>query len=593
MEQNDQRNLMLAIGLAFILYIAYDFFLLTPQRRIAEEAQARARAEQVQVNPSPARPVERSRDQIVVEESTAAQRVALEAPAIDGSISLKGARIDDVSLKGFYDTIEDKLANRKDGEIQLLSPEGTERAFYAVINWIGAAGLPDENSVWTQTSAGPLTDANPLLLTWSGPAARIERKIEIDADYMFTVTDAVTNTSAAPVTLQQVAAIRQRLLAEHLKPAPQAHAGAIGMYGEGKKNQTINYKNLEKGKGVVQEATQGWIALTTKYWMAAVIPPQGQPVTMRASVDKGNGRTTFQAGYAGSSNSVAPGQTIGASTRIFAGAKRVAVLDNYQKAGAIPSFTDSVDWSWLWFITKPFFWMLQTFQNWFGSFGLAILATTVVVKLAFFPVQMKVYESMSKLRKLQPEMEDIRKRFEADKARQQQEIMKMYQREKANPLAGCLPLIPQAFVFYALYHTLMVSLEMRHTPFYGWIEDMSAPDPTTVFNLFGLLPFDPSGFPLIGSFLMIGVWPLLYGLTMWALQGMSAPPTDPTQKMVMQFLPLIFLFLFAGFAAGLVIYWVWSNFITILQQYYIMRRNGVETEFDKFLKKTFGKKAEA
>jgi YidC/Oxa1 family membrane protein insertase len=252
-----------------------------------------------------------------------------------------------------------------------------------------------------------------------------------------------------------------------------------------------------------------------------------------------------------------------------------------------------VDWSWLWFITKPFFWMLQTFQNWFGSFGLAILAVTVVVKTAFFTVQMKVYESMSKLRKLQPEMEEIRKRFEADRARQQQEVMKLYQREKANPLAGCLPLIPQAFVFYALYHTLMVSLEMRHTPFYGWIKDMSAPDPTTIFNLFGLLPWDPAALPLIGSFLMIGVWPLLYGLTMWALQGMSAPPTDPTQKMIMQFLPLIFLILFAGFAAGLVIYWVWSNAITMVQQYVIMRRNGVETEFDKLLKRLLNRKAGA
>jgi YidC/Oxa1 family membrane protein insertase len=596
MEQNDQRNMMLAIVLMVVLMFGYTQFVLEPQARAEREARARAEAEKPVDTQTPV-VVDRSRDEIVVEETAGAQRVEVEAPAVDGSISLKGSRIDDISLKGFYDTIEDKEAQRKEGEIQLLSPEGTERAFYAVVNWTGAPGLPNENSVWTQTSTGPLSDTNPLTLSWTGEGVKVDRKITIDADYMFTVVDAVTNTGQSPINAQAVAVMRQAMLPEHLRPAPQAHAGVLGMYGDTRKNQKRTYKDLNKGKGVSEAADKGWIALTTKYWMAAAVPQQGEPVTMLASVLKTNAKTTFQAGYQGSPFTIAPGQSISNTTRLFAGAKRVAVLDRYQKDG-VPDFTGAVDWTdYFWFITKPFFWMLQTFQNWLGSFGLAILAVTVVVKVAFLPVQMKVYESMSKLRKLQPEMEDIRKRFEADRQRQQQEIMKLYQREKANPLAGCLPLIPQAIVFYALYHTLMVSLEMRHTPFYGWVKDMSAPDPTTIFNLFGLIPWDPSAMPLVGGvfaagqFLHIGIWPILYGLTMWALQGMSAPPTDPTQKMIMQFLPLIFLFLFAGFAAGLVIYWVWSNVITIAQQYFIMRKNGVETEFDKFLKKIFGKKA--
>jgi YidC/Oxa1 family membrane protein insertase len=592
MEQNDQRNFLLAILLMGGVLFAYNMFILEPQARAQREARARVQTEQTQTNPTaPTIAATRPRDDIVREETAGGLRVALDAPSVDGSISLRGSRIDDVSLKGFYETIEDKLAQNKPAEVQLLSPESTDRAFYAVVNWVGN-GLPDENTVWAQTSAGALTADNPLDLSWSGEGVRIERRITIDQNYMFTVNDTVTNTGAAPISAQPVAAIRQRMLADHLKPPPQAHAGAIGTYGS-QSNQMRKYADLNKAKGVLEEVDRGWIGLTTKYWMAAAVPQQGEPVTMRASVDKSNGQTTFLAGYTASSHTIAPGQSVTAATRIFAGAKRVAVLDQYEKDLGIPSFTDAVDWSWLFFITKPFFWMLQAFQGWFGSFGLAILALTVVVKTFFFPLQWKMYQSMSKMRKVAPQMEEIRKRFAADRPRQQQEIMKLYQQEKVNPLAGCLPIIPQMFVFYALYHTLMVTIEMRHTPFYGWVKDMSAPDPTTIFNLFGLLPWDPSSIPFVGSFLMIGVWPVLYGLTMFALQGMSPPPTDPIQKAVMRWLPLIFLILFAGFAAGLVIYWVWSNVITIVQQYIIMRRNGVETEFDKFLKKAFGKKTES
>lgn len=595
MEQNDQRNMMLAIVLMVVLMFGYSTFVLEPQARQERAARARAAAEQVQAAAVQAPKIERQRDEVVAEGLTSAARVKVEGPSIDGSIQLRGARIDDISLKGFYETIDDKLTNRREGEIQLLSPDQTARPFFAEMYWKSPTGVTTREAVWTQTSSGPLTPDNPLDLKLSLQAGRIDRRVTIDDNYMFTISDTFTNTSTETISITPETFVRQKMLPDLLKIAredQQAHKGVLGTFGP-KKNQMVKYTDLNKGKGVVEEVSTGWIALTTKYWMAAAIPDQTETVTMRAMVEKANGDTVFEAGFTGAARSIAPGASATASSRIFAGAKRVSVLEAYQKTSGIPDFTDAVDWSWLWFITKPFFWMLQTFQNWFGSFGLAILAVTVVVKTFFFPVQMKVYESMSKLRKLQPEMEEIRKRFEADRARQQQEVMKLYQREKANPLAGCLPLIPQAFVFYALYHTLMVSLEMRHTPFYGWIKDMSAPDPTTIFNLFGLLPWDPSALPLIGSFLMIGVWPILYGLTMWALQGMSAPPTDPTQKMIMQFLPLVFLILFAGFAAGLVIYWVWSNTITMVQQYVIMRRNGVETEFDKLLRRLLDRKAGA
>jgi YidC/Oxa1 family membrane protein insertase len=408
---------------------------------------------------------------------------------------------------------------------------------------------------------------------------------------MFTVTDTVTNTSAAPITLTPTVQMRQRSIQELLQPSPQAHAGVIGTYGT-RTSQMRSYKDLNQGKGVIEDVNAGWVGLTTKYWMAAAIPQQGEPVQMQASVARANGETTFNAGYQATAYTIEPGQSVTKATNIFAGVKRVSVLERYENQMKIPAFTDAVDWSWLFFITKPFFYLLQLFQGWAGSFGIAILMLTVFVKTVFFPLQFNMYKSMSKMRLVAPEMKSIQERFAADPQRMRLEQAALWKREKVNPVAGCLPLIPQMFVFYALYHVLMVTIEMRHAPFLGtWIQDMSAPDPISLFNLFGLIPWNPASVPLIGGFLMIGPWALLYGVTMVLLQGMSAPPTDPMQRAIMRWIPLVFTILFAGFAAGLVIYWVWSNIITLVQQYIIMRRTGVETEFDKFFKKILGKKA--
>ncbi|MBI1359247.1 MAG: membrane protein insertase YidC [Alphaproteobacteria bacterium] len=583
MESNDQRNFMLAIGIMVVMMLAYSTFVLEPQNR-AHKAQMAAQAAQTQTTQSVPAAVP-TRDQIVVEETSASERVPLDAPGVNGSISLKGARIDDVSLKGFYNTVKDKRARNPKGEIQLLSPAGTERAFYAVVKWVGASGLPDENSVWTQTSSGPLTPENPLQLSWVGDGVRIDRKISIDSDYMFKVEDKVANTGAAPIAIHSVAAIRQHRLPDLLKASraeAQALRGAIGAFDD-KTNQTKSYANLNKGKTLLAQVTRGWIGLTTKYWMAAAVPQQGEPVTMRASLDAPS--QTFLAGFEGSDRTVAPGQTTTSTTEVFAGAKRVSVLSRYQKQDHIPGFVDSVDWSWLWFITKPFFFLLQTFQGWFGSFGLAILALTAVVKIVFFPVQFNMYKTTARMRKVQPELDSLQKRFAADPQRLQQEKLKVMQREKVNPVAGCLPMLPQVFVFYSLFHTLSVTLEMRHTPFYGWINDMSAPDPTNLFNLFGLIPWDPTTLPLIGGFLAIGAWPAIYGVTMFILQLTTTPPTDPTQKMIMRWMPVIYLFLFSQIASGLAIYYVASNIISIGIQYYSLRHHGVDTDIDNFFRK--------
>jgi YidC/Oxa1 family membrane protein insertase len=589
MEQQDQRNMLLALVLCFGLFMVYNIFVLEPQQKAQQAAKAQAQENAIVQATSPT-PQLRQRDEVVTAELASGQRVPVSAPAIEGSISLLGARIDDVSLKNYYETVQDKEAKNPKGEIKLLAPADTANAFYATVAWTTPTTTTDA-VLWTQTSTGPLTVENPLKLSYATELVRIERTITVDADYMFTVGDVVTNTGTAPITLAQKTQIRQ-LMINDLINTPHAeagaHRGALGVYGSDK-NQQINYHDLNQGKAVSKSVTGGWNSLTTKYWMAAAIPEQNEEVQMIVGTEKLNGQTTFSAGYALTPYVIDPGKSITKQARIFAGAKRVNVLDRYEHDQAIPAFTDAVDWSFLFFITKPFFWLLKLLDSWIGAFGFAILALTVVVKTVFFPLQYNMYKSMSKMRLIQPEMKSIQERFAADPQRMRTEQAKLFQREKVNPLAGCLPLIPTMFVFWSLFHVLNVTIEMRHTPFVGWIRDMSAADPTTIFNLFGLIPWDPRSIPLIGGLLGIGFWPILYGLTMVGLQSLSAPPTDAMQRQIMRWIPLVFTVLFAGFAAGLVIYYVWSNVISIIQQYIIMRRTGVETEFDKFLAKRFKK----
>ena len=415
---------------------------------------------------------------------------------------------------------------------------------------------------------------------------------------MFTVSDRVTNVSSREIVLRPYGEVRQFGLPDGWQPFHILHEGAIGVGGDERVQQ--KYRNLDKGKELSFNSTGGWLGLTTKYWMAALIPDQQEPVEAEAKIYQNvrGIRTIYAVEIEGANRALPPGETITYTSRVFTGAKRVAILEDYQKSGStgplgsalapVPMFTEAVDWGMFWFFTKPFFWILNLFNGWFGNFGLAILALTVIVKLAFFPIQNKAYASMAKMRKLMPEMEKIKEKWGDDRQKQQQEILALYQREKANPFAGCLPLIPQMFVFYGLYKTLFVTLEMRHEPFM-YLTDLSAPDPLALLTLFGLIPWDPASIPLIGPTLAIGLLPVLYGFTMWLLQNLSPPPPDPTQRMMMQYLPVIFTFIFAGFAAGLVLYWTWSNVLSIGQQYLIMRQNGVETQFDTWLKKRFGK----
>ena len=594
MEKNDQQNFMLAIGIIGAILLVSQIFLWGPNEAARREAAERAQVQLEETATAEERlQLPREREEVISEGTFSSQRIPLDAPAIDGSISLKGARIDDVSLKRHFVEID------SEEEVHLLSPQGSNEAFYVFNGWRGEApDLPDANTVWELVAGGTLAPGAPVTLSYNSGNVAFERVISVDDNYMFTVSDRVTNVSSREIVMRPYGEVRQFGLPEGWQPFHILHEGAIGVGDDERVQQ--KYRNLDKGKELSFNSTGGWLGLTTKYWMAALIPDQEEPVEAEAKIYQNvrGIRTIYAVEVEGANRALAPGQTLTYTSRVFTGAKRVAILEEYQKNGStgplgsplapIPMFTEAVDWGMFWFFTKPFFWILNLFNGWFGNFGLAILALTVIVKLAFFPIQNKAYASMAKMRKLMPEMEKIKEKWGDDRQRQQQEVLALYQREKANPFAGCLPLIPQMFVFYGLYKTLFVTLEMRHEPFM-YLADLSAPDPLAALTLFGLIPWDPSSVPLLGTALAIGLLPLLYGFTMWLLQNLSPPPPDPTQRMMMQYLPVIFMFIFAGFAAGLVLYWTWSNVLSIAQQYLIMRQNGVETQFDTWLKKRFGK----
>jgi len=480
-----------------------------------------------------------------------------------------------------------------------------------------SATLADAFSRWTADVTQRLTPGSPVTMTLeAGPGLSITRTISIDDNFMFTITDTVRNARDAAIEVRPFGTVRRQGLPANYRSQPIVHQGLIGAFGPDTKMQWTKFEDANKhardrDRGRVGEDQRvrdlqgqgGWFGITDHYWLTAIIPDQGERLAAYFDARSDGATNNYRAAYRGAWRSVPAGGEITSSQRLFAGAKRYELLRDYQAGNtaqnqqAIPHFDEAIDWGNFWFLTRPFFamlhWFGQTFASWgiIFNFGLAILASTVIIKLLLFPLVYQSFKAMAKMRGLQPKMKEVQERYAADKQRQQQEILKLYQTEKINPVAGCVPILLQIPVFYALYKTLTVTLEMRHAPFIGWINDLSARDPTSIFNLFNLLPFDPGAIPLLGPALIIGAWPILYGVSMWALQALSPPPTDPIQAQIFRLLPVLFTFMFASFPAGLVIYWTWSNTLSILQQYVIMRRQGVETQLDKFLAKRFGKAA--
>jgi YidC/Oxa1 family membrane protein insertase len=577
----DSKNFIVAIVLSIVVLFAWQYFFAGPQMERARQ-QATEQAATSETTPAPAAQpgappgAESAGGALATRDAAlaASPRVPIDTPRVSGSINLRGARLDDLRLKDYHETVD-----RSSPTIVLLSPSSGPAGYFAETGWIPAAAevaVPASDAVWTAPENAALTIGRPVTLTWDNGAGLVfTRTVAIDEEYMFTVTDGVENRSGAPVSLTPYGRV-VRLGEVHSSGFYILHEGPIGVFGD-EGLEEISYSSVRDDRELAMpESNTGWLGITDKYWAVTLVPEQGKPFTGRFAFFD-NGAPRFQSDYRTAPLTIAPGGKAETAARVFAGAKQVSVVDGYDAQG-IDRFELLIDWGWFYFITKPMFFFIDWFYRLLGNFGLAILAVTVVVKLVFFPLANRSYRSMSAMKKLQPQMTEIRERFADDRAKQQQALMEMYKREKINPIAGCWPMLLQIPVFFALYKVLFVTIEMRHAPFFGWIQDLSAPDPLSVFTLFGLIPWDPAAVPVIGHFLLIGIWPLIMGVTMWVQMRLNPTPPDPTQAIIFNWMPVIFTFMLAGFPAGLVIYWAWNNTLSILQQAIIMRRQGVKIE---------------
>jgi YidC/Oxa1 family membrane protein insertase len=588
-DDNNRNTIIFFVCAAIILmgYMWYQMRYVEPQQRAAAEATAARQDAQAPAQLSVPQAV--SRDTAV----KATPRVPISTPALQGSLSLRGARIDDLFLTTYHQTVD-----KTSPPVELLRPEGTQYAWFASTGWVGAnvAGLPGDNTVWTLAQGTTLSPGHPVVLTYAnGRGLTFTRTIAVDDKYMFTITDTVANMSGQPVTLAPYGSVQRQGLPPDLGKSSVVHEGGMGWL---EKRRPIKYKKWEKD-GTSPEYTSkgGWIGITDKYWLAALIPAQDQEIKGQYRLTKTPSVHVFDANYVGAAREIAAGRQISAVSHVFAGAKEVDVLKSYQAQLHADHLDEAVDWGMLWFLTRPLSQFLTFLYQHVGNFGVAILILTVVVRLIFFPLANKQYESMTKMKKVQPAMEELRKKYKDDPQKQQQELLALYQREKVNPAAGCLPIFLQIPVFFSLFKVLQISIEMRHAPFFGYIRDLSDRDPTTIWNLFGAIPWDPATAPLVGGILAtslhIGVLPILYGFTTWLTTSMSPPAPDPTQQRIFQLMPLLFTFIMAQFAIGLLVYYTWSNMLTVAQQYVIMRRFKVDNPIDRIIRRITGKPKEA
>ena len=498
-------------------------------------------------------------------------RLKIDAPRVRGSMSLLGARLDDLVLSDYHETLSPSSPL-----VRLLEPRSEPRPYYVQYGWSAAPGtsvkLPGNDTVWT-ASAPELTAGNPVTLSWdNGEGLVFEIRLSVDDNYMFSVQQQVRNNTTAPAKLFPWARVRRDYTPE-VAGYYILFEGLLGVADD--RLEEVKYSTAksegEKHDGVAYTATGdgGWAGITDKYWLTALVPDQSvaSTVTFRHTSDNGD---HYQVDYATAQPQTVPaGGEAALSTHLFAGAKIVTLLDRYENQYHVPHFDKAVDFGLFYWLTKPIFYALDWLNEILGNFGLAIMAFTLGVKLLFFPLANKSYRSMSRMKLLAPKVQALRERLKEDPAKMQSEMMALYRAEKVNPASGCLPMVVQIPVFFSLYKVIFVTIEMRQAPFFGWIHDLSQIDPTNVFNLFGLIPFDPAA---ISPFLHLGLWPLIMGCTMFLQQKLNPPPPDPMQARIFQFMPIIFTFMLARFPAGLVIYWSWNNLLSIAQQWLIMRR---------------------
>jgi YidC/Oxa1 family membrane protein insertase len=610
----DNRNTILAVILSGLVLIAWQYWYNIPQMEKQRAAQQQAQNQTgnppgaPSVNqpagttptPAPGQQAGAPANQPPAAQAATVQprdtvlaaspRVKIDTPSISGSISLTGARIDDVALVKYRETVDPKSP-----AIELFSPSGTKEPFYAEFGFVPTAGstakTPDRDTVWKQEGSNALTPSSPVVLTWdNGQGLTFKRTISIDDKYLFTIKDDVSNSGSEPVTMYPFGLI-SRHGTPHVSGYYILHEGLIGVLGD-HGLQEYNYKKIDEAKAVEFKATDAWLGITDKYWAATLLPSPKAALQARFSSNLVGSLRTYQTDYLLDPVTIATGGTTTTTTNLFAGAKESKTVDAYDQQLGLNKFDRLIDWGWFYFITRPMFWMIDFLYHIVGNFGVAILLVTVMVKAIFFPLANKSYASMAKMKAIQPQVAALKEKYPDDKMKQQQEMMEIYKKEKINPIAGCLPIVIQIPVFFSLYKVLFVTIEMRHAPFFGWIHDLSAPDPTNLFTLFGLLHYDPTQLPIVGHYLALGLWPIIMGITMWFQMKLNPTPPDPTQKMIFDWMPLIFTFMLASFPAGLVIYWAWNNTLSVLQQSYIMRKNGAKVELFDNLKSTFagGKK---
>lgn len=572
MHPDDKRNMFLFFFIAAILYFAYNFYVLGPQKE-AMIAAKKAQAEMA-ANPQSPQAVKLAEAKAPLPRAEALalqpeQRVEIDNGVVHGSITTKGARINDLALTEYFETLDKKV------NVAVLSPERTGFPRHAEYGWIASDKnivLPNKDTIWQIRGNNKLTTETPVTLVWNnGQGLTFQRIIAVDEKYMFTVTQSVANNSGRAVTLYPYGIISQQGQPPYYAGTWISHEGPMGYVGD--EIQDPSYKSLRKGEKFSQTANQGWIGITDKYWLAAMIPPQGQDVKYSYNYagqrkDKNNiGR--YQADFLGAEVVLTAGQSSTVESQLFLGAKEVLTLKAYEESHDIPQFNLAVNFGLLWFLSKPFFYFLHYAGDIIGNFGAAIILLTVLIRGAVFPLTNLSYKSFAGMKKVGPQIAELRTEYGDDKQKMQQELIKLYQKEGVNPMSGCLPILLQIPIFFALYRVLFVTIEMRHAPFFGWIKDLSAADPTSIFNLFGLIPWSPP------AVLMIGVWPCVMFAAMMVQKNLNPPPQEKIQKDIAFWMPFFFAFIMAKFAAGLVIYWSFSAIIGVLQQIVIMKRMNV------------------
>ncbi len=568
---NEQKNLFLAIGISIFIIVIFQFIFPTSINKPIQNVENEVLAPATSIDDQKTNIIEiiKPKEDILI----ANKRINIETPSLTGSINLQGAILDDLTLLNYKVSMEEGSKN-----IDLLSPDGTANPYYIEFGWKSLNNkntqLPDLETIW-ETDSSNLTPGNSVKLSWTSPENNtFLMNFTVDENYMFSVSQEVINNSSSTLEIYPYRLIK-RINTPKTINFFILHEGLISL---------VNDELLEKGyddllddcssnmpiKDTFCDAkTQGgWLGFTDKYWMSILIPDPNEPINVNYRHGN-NGRDSYRMGYVGQVFNISPGDSISYKGKVFAGAKKLNILSEYDKTLSIERFTDSIDWGWFAFLTKPVSYAINWFYGYAGNFGLAIIAFTILMRLILFPLAHASFKSMAKMKKLQPEMQRLKETYPNDRQKMQQELMALYKREGANPVAGCLPILVQIPIFFSLYKVLFVTIEMYHAPFYGWIHDLSAPDPLGILTIFGLISWDVPG---ILSIINIGILPIIMGLTMWLQQKLNPAPADPTQAKIFALLPFVFTFVLAGFAAGLVLYWSVNNILSIAQQWFIQRK---------------------